>query len=305
MNTIVQLETLTNVPIKTVWPHEALSFTPWLDQNLHKIGDLLGLNLESNAREHEVGNFRADIVARCVDDDRLVLIENQFGKADHSHLGQIMAYLAGSEAKIIIWIAEKFGDEHVSAIRWLNEHSDLGYAFFAVTVKIVQIRDSAKAILLEVAEKPVDWGGEFREKQRSSKYMRQLQMKAFWTLYGQNYPEQGAIKLTDGNKRNWIAVGNSEWNVVRFVGYKVASICLRTSKSTSFQDDCEKIAHLKDYLENRLGTDLSRENCHPFDKYEEFETEGGVGKFEAMKWLNEQTQVYQAELSKIIHAGDL
>ena len=37
-------------------------------------------------------------------------------------LGQIMTYLAGLEARTIIWIAQGFRDAHLSAVRWLNDH---------------------------------------------------------------------------------------------------------------------------------------------------------------------------------------
>ncbi len=46
--------------------------------------------------------------------------------SDHSHLGQILTYLAGLEAKTIIWIAREFDDAHRSAVKkkmteWLHE----------------------------------------------------------------------------------------------------------------------------------------------------------------------------------------
>ena len=38
-------------------------------------------------------------------DDSRVLIENQLEEANMQHLGQLLAYLAGLEAKIVVWIA--------------------------------------------------------------------------------------------------------------------------------------------------------------------------------------------------------
>ena len=56
------------------------------------------MELEVEAVERPVGSFRADILARAVDEaGHRVIIENQFGLTDHGHLGQILTYLAGVE----------------------------------------------------------------------------------------------------------------------------------------------------------------------------------------------------------------
>jgi hypothetical protein len=49
---------------RTVWPHEEQDFTPWLYANLDKLGEALGLELEGQERECDVGDFAVDIVAR-------------------------------------------------------------------------------------------------------------------------------------------------------------------------------------------------------------------------------------------------
>ena len=37
------------------------------------------------------------------------------------HLGQLLTYAAGLEAVTVVWIAERFTDEHRAALDWLNE----------------------------------------------------------------------------------------------------------------------------------------------------------------------------------------
>jgi hypothetical protein len=56
-------------------------------------------------------------------DDTLVLIENQLEGSDHTHLGQIMTYLAGLEAHTIVWIAADFREPHLSRWPQLNSTS--------------------------------------------------------------------------------------------------------------------------------------------------------------------------------------
>ena len=60
--------------------------------------------------------FRADLLCRDTITDSYVLIENQLERTDHFHLGQLMTYAAGLETFNIIWVAQKFNEEHRAAI---------------------------------------------------------------------------------------------------------------------------------------------------------------------------------------------
>src|SRR5690606_14945493 len=93
---------------------------------LKLLGEEVGFKLlpQEAALEVPVGPYRADIL--CLDQDSLetVLIENQRGPSDHDHLGKLLTYASGLKARNLIWIAESFNEEHLSAIRWLNQRSD-------------------------------------------------------------------------------------------------------------------------------------------------------------------------------------
>ena len=130
---------------------------PWLADNLDRLAKEIGLELECEGTEVHVGPLRADIVARNPRDDSRVLIENQLEHADLHHLGQVLAYLAGLEAKAVVWVAKGFDEAHLSALRWLNEHTGETFAFFAVRVRVVRIGDSPLAPVFEVLERPNDW----------------------------------------------------------------------------------------------------------------------------------------------------
>ncbi len=134
MSTSPTLGRLEQVDLREVWQNEAGQFTPWLAQvdNIALLADTLGLELEVEAQEKGVGPFRADIDCRDTSDGTLVLIENQLERTDHTHLGQLMTYAAGLDAVTIVWIAERFTDEHRAALDWLNEITGEKVGFFGL-----------------------------------------------------------------------------------------------------------------------------------------------------------------------------
>ena len=187
---MVEFGELKEVGLRQAWPHEAHNFTPWLAENLDKLAQAIGgPHMELVATEMAVEQFSADIVARYPDSGNLVLIENQLEWTDHTHLGQVLTYLAGTEAHTVIWIAREFTNPHLSALRWLNEHTVAPYAFFAVRVKVVQIGDSPLAPLFEVLERPNDWDRQIRVDRESGEPSGIQQFRQnFWEFYNRNYP---------------------------------------------------------------------------------------------------------------------
>src|SRR6266403_5035757 len=137
----VSLGRLVSVPLRAVWAHESNDFTPWLAdaENLSLLADTLNLGpLQLQGTEVPVGNFFIDILARDVDGG-IVIIENQFGPTDHTHLGQIMTYLSGQEGRTtVIWIAETFQEQHRATIDWLNANTISGFNFFAVEIEALK-----------------------------------------------------------------------------------------------------------------------------------------------------------------------
>ena len=187
---------LTDVDLREAWPNgEANDFTPWLANNLERLSAVIGLPLELEATEVSVEGFSADILARIPDDDSRVLIENQLEVTDHTHLGQIMTYLAGLEAKTVIWVARNFRAAHLSTIRWLNEHTTDDFAFFAVKVRVVRIGDASSPVapLFEAVERPSEWDRrgkgavETRMDTRSAEF-RSLR-RDFWHFHAERYPD--------------------------------------------------------------------------------------------------------------------
>ena len=124
--------------VHTIFKHEALDFTPWLAENLHMLGDAIGLKLEPVQTEAPVGPYFLDIKAKAADGGAIVAIENQLEVTDMGHLGQLLTYATGCEAHIAIWVAPAFGYEHAQALHRLNEWTKDSIRFYGVKVEVIK-----------------------------------------------------------------------------------------------------------------------------------------------------------------------
>lgn len=145
--------------LRTVWPNEASDFTPWLaeEENLNLLGNALGLSLDCIETESAVGAYSLDILAENSDSGEKVIIENQLEPTNHDHLGKIITYASGKDAKYIIWVVKEAREEHRAAIEWLNKITDESVGFFLVEIQLWSIDNSAPAPKFEVVEQPNGW----------------------------------------------------------------------------------------------------------------------------------------------------
>ena len=201
-----ELSRLEPVELREIWPNEATDFTPWLakEENLAHPGETLGMALELEGQELNVGSFRADILCRNPVDGSRVLIENQLERTDHKHLGQIMTYSSNPDIHTVVWIAKEFKAEHRGALDHLNEITNEKFRYFGIEVKVWQIGNSACAPQFEIVSKPKDWSRTIsRKTQRAASKESPdtlLQLERFWMQWSDymiqigkplKYPEPG------------------------------------------------------------------------------------------------------------------
>ena len=141
--------------VREAWPDEAQDFTPWLAEHLDLLGDTIGVNIDLEEIEAQVGGFSLDILATS--ERGLVAIENQLEQGNHNHLGQLITYAAGLEAKVLVWISTGFRQEHLDAVEWLNTLGTTAVGVFAVQVRVVRIDESRMAPDFRALMSPKGW----------------------------------------------------------------------------------------------------------------------------------------------------
>lgn len=169
--------------LRTVWPHEALDFTPWLskDDNINLLADAVGLDITVDETESSVGDFHVDIFASETGTDRKIIIENQLEDTNHDHLGKLITYASGKSADVIIWVVKHAREEHKAAIEWLNNHTDDRIGFFLCEIKLYRIGNSEPAVKFEVIEKPNDWAKEVKKNDMANQ--REQLRYEYWNAF--------------------------------------------------------------------------------------------------------------------------
>jgi Domain of unknown function (DUF4268) len=201
-----ELGRLEPVDPRSIWPHEALNFTPWLAQNADRLAEALGIELEFEGTERAVGGYSLDIIGRDQSNGVVLIVENQLGDSDHGHLGQLLTYAAGTAASTIVWITTRFRDEHRQALTWLNEHTDQDTHFFGVELEVVKIGGSVPAPLFKVVALPNDWQKAVRSSAvATAGGLRNELYRQFWTkLLERIRSEHPSWTRATASAQNWL-----------------------------------------------------------------------------------------------------
>lgn len=167
---------------RKMWPNEAQNFTPWLAENIAELGEKIGMELEVVGQEVSVGPYSADILAKDIDTDAYVVIENQLEKTNHDHLGKSITYASALGAKTIVWIATDFTEEHKKALDWLNDNTNEDLAFWGVQLELWQISEETASMRLNVVSRPSTNVKTIKSKTNNESESRNIQLE-FWTKF--------------------------------------------------------------------------------------------------------------------------
>ena len=287
---------LKNVTLREVWGHEANDFTPWLAENMERLSKAIGIPMELAGTEVAVEQFSADIVARNPADDSRVLIENQLEDSDHTHLGQILTYLAGVQARTVIWIARDFDESHRSAIRWLNDHTVEPFAFFAVRVRVVQIADSPLVPLFEVLERPSSWDRSVRATVGDTSELGRFR-REFWTSYAKRYPNDG-VPVGYAASSFWVWIESAELNLSLYVAQRSVGVWVRGRRGESSEEVRKRVQAWQQDLRAQLGVEIGEETSWGSYANSHYEIDSNdPGNWPAMAdWLHNKIADYRRVL---------
>lgn len=211
------LGTLESVDLKAVCTDEAGEFTPWLakPENLARLSKELDMELEFEGVEVPVGPYRADIVATDNMSNERVIIENQLDKTDHDHLGKIITYASGLSAKVIIWIAREFTEEHRKALDFINENANPKVRCYGLEIALFRIGKSAPAPSFKIVSYPNTFGSGGGGGSSGFTETKALYLD-FWAAFKDYCASAGtSLNLRKARPQHWysIAVGRSKFQI--------------------------------------------------------------------------------------------
>ena len=143
--------------LREFWKNEASDFSKWLSEkeNLELLSMTIGIQLEFIKREATKNSrLRVDILAKNIETNEIVIIENQLEETNYSHLGKLVTYASIFESRTIIWIVKNIRAEHELAINWLNNNSKEPINIFLIRVDLISILGSSMAPIFTVISKP-------------------------------------------------------------------------------------------------------------------------------------------------------
>lgn len=211
---MAEIGRLIEVDVRELWKHEQYDFSNWLakESNIEYLNEILGLTLIEVEKEINVGPYRCDIVATDETSGLKVIIENQLESTNHDHLGKIITYASGLDAKVIVWIVREAKEEHRAAIEWLNNYTSSEIDFFLIEIHAYKIGDSNPAPKFEVVEKPNDFVKRSKNKDDGELNTSQTERLIFWTQFNEKILSKGKpFNLRKPTTDHWydVAIGTS------------------------------------------------------------------------------------------------
>lgn len=258
---------LERVDLRKVWEKEDRDFTPWLaqEEHLQNLGNAIGIELEFEAQEKEVGLFRADILCKNTLDNSWVLIENQIEKTDHRHLGQLLTYAAGLDAVTIVWIASEFTEEHRSALDWLNKITDANFRFFGLEIELWKIDNSNPALKFNVISQPNNWrttvSRAARKIEEELSPLQELQLK-YWSHLSEFLNKNSQFKIHSPRPQGWytFSLGKTNVNLITSISSQPGKLAASLYLYNNMKEKYDSLYEQKDSIENSFGESLTWEN---------------------------------------------
>ena len=252
---------LKEVDIRELWKHEQYDFSEWLSkkENIENLNEILGLTLIDISKETYVGSYRCDLFAKDETTGIKVIIENQLEISNHDHLGKIITYASGLDAKVVVWIVKEAREEHRSAIEWLNNNTNSNVNFFLIEIHAYRKGESDPAPMFQVVEQPNDFIKNNKSTNRDESMNKsQSQRIEFWNQFNNVVIERGKpFNIRKATTDHWynVAIGTSEAHIDITLVNKDSLIGVELY-ITDNKELFDKLFEKKDIIEKDLGFKL-------------------------------------------------
>lgn len=252
---------LEEVDIRELWKHEQYDFSEWLSkkENIENLNEILGLTLVDISKETYVGSYRCDLFAKDETTGIKVIIENQLEMSNHDHLGKIITYASGLDAKVVVWIVKEAREEHRSAIEWLNNNTNSNVNFFLIEIHAYKIGNSDNAPMFQVIEQPNDFIKNNKSANSSDTMNKsQSQRVEFWNQFNNVLIERGKpFNVRKATTDHWynVAIGTSDAHIDITLVNKDSVIGVELY-ITDNKELFDKLYQKKDEIEADLGLEL-------------------------------------------------
>jgi hypothetical protein len=259
---VANIGRLTEVDVRDLWQHEQYDFSNWLakESNLDYLNDILGLTLVEVDKEVYVGPYRCDLVAKDETSGVTVIIENQLEGTNHDHLGKIITYASGLDAKVIVWIVKEAKEEHRAAIEWLNNNTSESINFFLIEIHAYRIGSSDPAPKFEVVEKPNDFVKRSKVKTTDNDLNKsQSERLVFWEQFNQVLVSRGKpFNVRKATTDHWydVAIGSSEAHIAIDLINKDGNIVVELYISNN-KEVFDDLFSKREEIEQELGFDMT------------------------------------------------
>lgn len=248
--------------LRLVWKNEAQDFTKWLskEQNLELLGNELGIDIDLISMEAKTGSFSTDILAMESNTENKIVIENQLESTNHDHLGKIITYASGHDAKTIIWVVKEAREEHRRAVDWLNEHTDDEINIFLCRIELWKIDDSNLAPKFQIVSSPNNWTKTIKRSTDDKLSATKMLQLNYWTQMKERLENETEFNPRKANPQHWynLALGSSLAHISLNMNTQKKSIRIEVWISDS-KELYDYLESQKEDIENELGYSLDWE----------------------------------------------
>lgn len=248
--------------LRQIWPTEP-DFSDWLvtEEGLALISEDIGVFVEDARRESRPGDYPADVVGHALgDENHVIVIENQFGKTNHDHLGKLLTYAAMHSAMTGIWISEHISNDHRKVIDWLNENTPSHVSLYLAQLKAYRIGESPVAPQLDVVSRPnIQAKLQAKENSQELTQIEKWRQKVWEDILSYIRSQNPPFSVQSANDDHWsnISIGRSGFWIGLTLVPRNQRIGCELQMNPAWKDEAfNQLIAQKDAIEKEVGAVL-------------------------------------------------